>query len=193
MKKIKLYSIVLLFFAVCWGVTSCTPPESGEGNGSTTTMADSVDTTDSIPGIALQADSQAVVDSTLDSTIASLEEPTPPENAKVAAEEPKGNDKNKVTDNTTSTARFDKCYLKVSFISMASGPDAKSGERLKTEMKAFEKAENLELTFEIRRWGREGEHDYCFSSLGLTDSQREKWATKIRKSFKGNDMVLVSK
>lgn len=191
MKNIRLYSILLLLFAVSLGTTAC-EPGSGDRNDSSTASADSAKAADSLAALALQADEP---EETPDSTLATAEAPTPTETDSEAepkaTESPKGANADKPDDKATSTGRLDKCYLKASFISMASGPDNKSIEKLKAEINAFQKAEKVELIYEIKPWGREGERDYCFSSLGLTDSQREKWAIKVRKTFKGNDMVLV--
>jgi hypothetical protein len=184
MKIIHLGSAFLLLLMVSLFMTACEPTESGDKDTASTP------TSDSVPAV----DSSTIPDPQASTETATLDSATEGKKISDPVVDPKKPDKKSIdNNNTTSTGRLDKCYFKVSFISMASGPDYEAGEKLKEEMKAFEKAENVTLTSEIRRWGREGEYDYCFSSLGLTDSQREKWSKKIRKIFKGNDMVQIPK
>jgi hypothetical protein len=179
MKKIQLFSAVFFLMAALVSTSGCEP---GTNANAEKDRLDSIRRADSLTAIA-RLDSARIADSL------ALVAAEKARMDSIATDSTIASDGEKSPDPAPQSSKVKNCYLKVSFISIGSGIDSKAVKQLLTEISTFEKAENVRLTFDKKAWGREGEIDYCFSSLGLTDPQRDKWTKRVKKAFQGNELV----
>jgi hypothetical protein len=75
----------------------------------------------------------------------------------------------------------------VSFYSPGDGTDGAAFERLTTIVK-----ETKGLTQVTGRWGREGEHDECFTLTGLGAAERAAFIARVRKEVGNSKKVNIS-
>ena len=85
------------------------------------------------------------------------------------------------------------CNMNVSFRSIGSGIDRKSYKLFLLFIEQFENDEKVKLTYEQIFWGREGEMDYCFHYINLTESQIIKFKKEIKELFIESKSVYYSK
>ncbi len=79
-----------------------------------------------------------------------------------------------------------KYRLIVSFFSRGAGIN----RELKSEFEKFLKQHD-DLKYEVFRWGREGEVDYCFKLEEMTQQQQEDFVKKVSGLLNNADMIRV--
>lgn len=60
----------------------------------------------------------------------------------------------------------------VSFFSIGSGIDGKARRHYLDFIKEYEAKNNVKIAFEVAKWGKEGETDYCFKLSELKTEQQ---------------------
>ncbi len=79
--------------------------------------------------------------------------------------------------------------LVVSFVSLASGIDQKAEAYLKQIITEFNQKNNADILYDVKRWGREGERDYCLLSANKT--WLDQLASVLKTEFENNRRVLI--
>lgn len=77
--------------------------------------------------------------------------------------------------------------LVVSFISPGDGTDQAAYERLQAIVAKYKGVVGVRAN-----WGREGEHDECFTLTALSDGKRKEFIAKVEASMKKSSKVNVS-
>ena len=77
----------------------------------------------------------------------------------------------------------------VSFISMASGIDTKMLPVFEKIFGDYNQSKNCRLDSTIKKWGREGERDYCITSSNATCLK--KFTSELKSKFKDNKRILI--
>jgi hypothetical protein len=67
-----------------------------------------------------------------------------------------------ITTNSKPQEEIKLAQLVVSFASMGAGIDAKARQQFLEHLTWFNTKHNIELMYDKKNWGREGEVDYCF-------------------------------
>ena len=86
----------------------------------------------------------------------------------------------KETEETKTTDEI--MFFTVSFTSIGSGIQTDAVKKLITTINDYSSDTNLDLNYEIIRWGREGERDYCFNMQSIPGNTR----TDVIKTIKNN-------
>jgi hypothetical protein len=81
-----------------------------------------------------------------------------------------------------------KYRLAVSFISMASGTDQKSIQKVDS----FLATKAKKLDFVNQAWGREGEFDRYYTLKELSEKEQNNLVEGLKKLCEGNQMVIIS-
>jgi hypothetical protein len=81
--------------------------------------------------------------------------------------------------------------MKISFISKASGVDQKVKEKVDAVMVSFAAKNKVELKYEKKHWGREGEFDYNFDLKNLSTSQKKSFVSLIKGAIGTSDMARM--
>ena len=91
-----------------------------------------------------------------------------------------------VTQNTMSDANY---HLIVSFISIGAGTDTNAMQQFDTYIAEYQQNNHLKLSFEVTKWGREGEVDYCLKLAELDKKKQELFITEIKEILKNSALV----
>ena len=91
-----------------------------------------------------------------------------------------------VTQNTTPDANY---RFGVSFISIGAGTDKNAIQQFDTYIAEYQQENNLKLSFEITKWGREGEVDYCLKLAELDKKKQELFITKTKEILQSSSLV----
>ncbi len=81
--------------------------------------------------------------------------------------------------------------LVVAFASRASGPDAEGLKRIQELIKVYENKFNKKISYNIGRYGREGETDYSFDLNNLSKKQVKKFVAVLNKEMRKYNVVSV--
>lgn len=96
------------------------------------------------------------------------------------------NETTQVTQNTTSDANY---RFSVSFISIGAGTDKNAIQQFDTYIAEYQQQNNLKLSFEITKWGREGEVDYCLKLKELDKKKQELFIAKTKEILQSSSLV----
>ena len=77
----------------------------------------------------------------------------------------------------------------VSFISIGSGTDGKTRTSFLALIDTFQKEKNISLAIDVRRWGREGEVDYCINTTTLNATDLKDLSLRIKKIVAESSLV----
>lgn len=104
----------------------------------------------------------------------------------------KSDEHDKIKQTSTEKLVNDTIYrLYVSFFSRASGIDHKVKESFDEFIVKYESDNNLKIEYEVVKWGREGEIDYCFQLNNLSKKQQGKFITETRKILETSKLVHI--
>ena len=97
------------------------------------------------------------------------------------------------TDKTTGKNVADdgtkvQCRLAISFVSFASGIDAKAYDKIEAYIKAHPK----KPAYDLIPMGREGERDICMSLKEMNKDEQKAFIEEIKKMAKTSDRVQVN-
>ncbi len=81
--------------------------------------------------------------------------------------------------------------IHISFISIGSGTDGKARNAMLAYLESYQLAKKITLQIDTRKWGREGEIDYCIATNSLTVSDFTELKTNINKLLEGNSLVRI--
>jgi hypothetical protein len=82
--------------------------------------------------------------------------------------------------------------IMVSFISIGSGTDGKARVNFLALLDTFQKDKNIALEIEVRRWGREGEVDYCINTTTLSKNDLLELKNSTSKLLGENKLVRMN-
>ena len=106
------------------------------------------------------------------------------------------NSSKKVTDQiettsaTENTSTTDANYrFSVSFISIGAGTDKNAIQQFDAYIAEYQQKNKLKLSFEITKWGREGEIDYCLKLSELDKKKQELFITKTKETLQSSSLV----
>ncbi len=91
-------------------------------------------------------------------------------------------------DTGTTTAGAPEYALVVSFYSPGNGTDAEAFARLEKLIAEHPKKPSRTTT----RWGREGEHDECFTLQELGEAERAEFIAAVKKSMSTSNRVNIN-
>lgn len=77
----------------------------------------------------------------------------------------------------------------VSFISIGSGTDGKARTSFLALIDTFQKEKNISLAMDVRRWGREGEVDYCINTTTLNSNDLKDLSMKLKKIVAESSLI----
>lgn len=77
----------------------------------------------------------------------------------------------------------------VSFISVGGGIDKKAKSKFLNFIKEFDSLNQVTINYNISKWGKEGETDYCFTLAELKPEQQAKFINDCIELFKDHKLV----
>jgi hypothetical protein len=99
-------------------------------------------------------------------------------------------DQNETTAATENTMTPDANYrFSVSFISIGAGTDKNAIQQFDAYIAEYQQKNKLKLSFEITKWGREGEIDYCLKLSELDKKKQELFITKTKETLQSSSLV----
>jgi hypothetical protein len=99
-------------------------------------------------------------------------------------------DQNEITPVTENTSTTDANYrFSVSFISIGAGTDKNAIQQFDAYIAEYQQKNKLKLSFEITKWGREGEIDYCLKLSELDKKKQELFITKTKEILQSSSLV----
>ncbi len=81
--------------------------------------------------------------------------------------------------------------IHVSFISIGSGTDGKARKAMLDYLDSYQTAKKIALHIDTKKWGREGEIDYCILTNTLTISNFTELKTNLNQLLEGNPLVRM--
>jgi hypothetical protein len=78
-------------------------------------------------------------------------------------------------------------YFCVSFISIGEGTDQQAKEKLNVFLEEFEKKNPKSISLEKKKWGREGEIDYCITFIKY--KKQDEFKNEIKDLLKDSKLV----
>lgn len=89
---------------------------------------------------------------------------------------------------TSSEMKKETYRLIVSFISKGAGTDSE----LRPKFLSYVEQHPKKPKFEMIKWGREGEGDYCFTLSELNSKEQKEFVTEIKTMMGKSDMVHIA-
>ena len=80
----------------------------------------------------------------------------------------------------------------VSFISIGSGIDGSAKQQFLDFIKDFETKYNIKISYEVVKWGREGETDYCLKLVELKADEQNAFITNSKELLKTATLIRYS-
>lgn len=93
---------------------------------------------------------------------------------------------------TGKTADPSLSRLNVSFYSIGSGINTEALKTYDAFLAEWEKANGVDLQFDVINWGREGETDYCFKLTELKEKKQATFIAETQKVMSGKEHVTIS-
>ena len=82
--------------------------------------------------------------------------------------------------------------LSVSFFSRGNGIDLKNRGEYDTYLTNFQKDNHLTISYEQKKWGREGEVDYCIDIPSLPKNKVDKFISETRQLLSQSQLVIIT-
>ncbi len=82
--------------------------------------------------------------------------------------------------------------LSVSFFSRGSGIDLKNRGEFDNYITGFQKNNHLTIAYEQKKWGREGEVDYCIELASIPKNKVDIFLTETRHLLNQSQLVIIT-
>ena len=82
--------------------------------------------------------------------------------------------------------------LSVSFFSRGSGIDLKNRGEYDNYLGSFQKTNHFTLVYEQKKWGREGEIDYCIDLPSIPKNKVEKFISESKRLLNQSQLVIIT-
>ncbi len=79
----------------------------------------------------------------------------------------------------------------VSFYSIGAGIDIKAKNALDRFIQEFQEKEKLTLLVEKRKWGKEGEEDYCVDLKSFSNRKRDNFTQQAKQILDASKLVRI--
>jgi len=104
----------------------------------------------------------------------------------------KSDESDKIKQSSAEEPAKDTNYrLYVSFFSRGPGIDRKAKIAFDNFILKYESENKLKIEYEVVKWGREGETDYCFKLNDLSKKRQEKFIEETRKILETSKLVHI--
>lgn len=82
--------------------------------------------------------------------------------------------------------------MKITFISKGAGIDNDLRDAIEKNITDFNTQNNLNLSYDKKGWGREGEVDYFISVENLSTQQKKSFTSLIKETIGSSDMAFLT-
>ena len=82
--------------------------------------------------------------------------------------------------------------MKISFISKGAGIDNDLRDAIEKNITDFNSQNNLNLSYDKKGWGREGEVDYFINIENLSTQQKKSFTSLIKETIGSSDMAFLT-